>query len=319
MKDKELLDQLNNLKAIKPDSQWKERNRSVLMNQIYGAKADKEAPSFNLFQSFLKTLPKFAFDLAGQPAMVVVFILFFVFGGSVLSVNYARDTKPGDSLYIAKLISERTKEALTFSDKEKAQLVIKHAQNRADELHQAMEDPDYDDEKVGKLADNAQKEIAKARERLEKISPSNSLGVEDIQDEEAEDTSEEIVNEANEAEDPQMVFSVNSGKDENGMEVVEVQDEDADADIAAEEDSALATTSEEQLVADQAEGDASASDILEEAGALLTGDDYDATLDKLSEAQVAIEKSIIKEGPASSTDVVIEEDAEESVASSTEE
>lgn len=302
MKDKDLLKQLNILKEVKPDSKWKDENRGVLMNQIYGAQTSEVSHEFNLFQSFMKTLPRYVMDLAGQPSMVVVFILVLVFGGSAVSVKFAHNSKPGDSLYIAKIVSERTKEAFTFSDKEKTQLVIKHAQNRADELHQVLAESNYDNDQAEKLVGDFQNEIKKAKTRLEKMNTIVAVNPDNQSGDEIALIDENLIIEE---EEPQEIFTVNSEKNDNGMQVLEPNSTTEEPVVGEAE----GVVEEESVVV-------SPSEMLKEAGELLIGDNYTATLDKLTEANDAIEKSIIKEeiAPASSTEEMIEED----VASSTE-
>lgn len=315
MKDKELLEKLNSLRNVNPDSTWKSENRSVLMNQIYGAQDSSDSKEFNLFKSFFKTLPRYAMDLAGQPTMVVVFIFMLVFGGSATSIRFSHNTKPGDSLYIAKLLSERTREVFTFNDKEKAQLVIKHARNRTEELNQVLSEPSYDGEKVEKLADDARREIDKARTRLEKIN--TAIAKQDNQDNNDGVNDNEVVavaeQEASSEEEPQEVFSVNSGKDKNGMQVAEMK---AGESVVLEE---VVGQGDDEIEVGEAlvAAEPTTLDILDEADDFLTDDNYNATLDKLVEANVAIDKSIIKEDPATSTEEVIIEDSD--TASSTEE
>ena len=50
----------------------------------------------------------------------------------------AEKTKPGDSLYIAKIVSEKTQYALTFDDKSKAQLGLQFATNRVEEMNKVL-------------------------------------------------------------------------------------------------------------------------------------------------------------------------------------
>jgi hypothetical protein len=309
MKNKDLLKQLNTLKDIKPDSKWKDENRGVLMNQIYGAQATEGSHEFSLFKSFMKTLPRYAAGLAGQPAMVVVFILVFVFGSSAVGVKFAHNTKPGDSLYIAKIMSERTKEVLTFDDKEKAQLVIRHAQNRADELNQVLAESDYNDGEAERLVGDFQKHLQKAKTKLEKMNTAIAVDSDNKSEEDVDVKEGEIFTEEKEDE-PQEVFSVNSGKDDSGMQVIEKNNATVDNEPGIDIDDSEVIDQE-----DDKDGEVSPSDILKEAGELLVDDDYSATLDKLVEANDAIEKSIIKEDVAlsSSTEDVIEEE----IASST--
>ncbi len=57
-------------------------------------------------------------DLA-KPVWAIVIILSVAVSGSFASVYASKDAKPGDSLYIAKIISEKTQQAMTFNETEK--------------------------------------------------------------------------------------------------------------------------------------------------------------------------------------------------------
>ena len=109
--------------------------------------------------------------LASRPAMVFAAILVVVLGGSVLSIKAARETKPGDSLYIAKIVSEKTQLALTFDNTSKAKLNLQFAGNRAEELAKLTESPESEKKNgdISSLTDNFKREINEAKTRLNTI------------------------------------------------------------------------------------------------------------------------------------------------------
>ena len=166
MTDKDLIQQLSKLKTLKPDSEWKDRNRDILLSQIGNSTDDSKKVSFwTVLDNFL---PESITMLASKPAMVFAAILVVVLGGSVLSIKAAKETKPGDSLYIAKIVSEKTQLALTFDNTSKAKLNLQFAGNRAEELAKITEAPESETKtgNISSLTDNFKREINEAKTRL---------------------------------------------------------------------------------------------------------------------------------------------------------
>ncbi|MBU4455176.1 hypothetical protein KJ586_01530, partial [Patescibacteria group bacterium] len=92
MREQELLSQLNNLKNIKPDSQWEKGNRELLFNQICGSQSgDREAGI-----SWIKVLGNMAahskmIKQLSQPAFIVCAIVIIVFGGGIAGVKASQN------------------------------------------------------------------------------------------------------------------------------------------------------------------------------------------------------------------------------------
>ncbi len=170
--DKDLLKQLNILKEIKASEEWKNENRNLLLRQI---NADAEnfdfgkKINFNYFVGFLDDFLKQGLK-THKFATVFSIIVLFVFGGGFFSIKAAQKTKPGDSLYIAKIVKEKTQLAFTFDEKEKARLGIQFAGNRVKELEDVLKSREGDKkETVNKLVNDFKKEIKSAKQRIAKI------------------------------------------------------------------------------------------------------------------------------------------------------
>jgi len=166
MTDKELLQKINGLKSIKPDSAWKSRQREILLSQITGGQAPERAS----FWEVAEELSPFKIsNFLSKPVLVVASIILALGAGVFASVRAADKTKPGDSLYIAKIVSEKTQLALTFDNKAKAKLNLEFAGNRAEEITQVLAaDDQQETETVKSLADNFKKEIKAAKSNLAK-------------------------------------------------------------------------------------------------------------------------------------------------------
>jgi hypothetical protein len=275
MNDKDLLKKLNNLKSIKPDDNFKKNYREILYSQISAGVAENKSESN--FGAILDSLmPGKIFMQMVKPVWVtsLASILILVIG--VGGVYASRNSKPGDSLYIAKIISEKAKFVMTFNEKDKAKLGLEFATNRAKEITKVLEESkepeDKKVEKVEQLTQDFKKEISQVKNRLTTIK-----AAENKINQEAENKPEE------EAE----VFGANLGKSDQRMEVsepakaeakVEAKEEIKTEEIKIEvEVKPLATTTEENLkTTDKA---------LEEAEKMVDEKNISGALDKLEEAK----------------------------------
>lgn len=287
---KDIIFKLNSLKKVVPTKNWKEQNRGVLMSQITQT---SEAAEFNWFRT---TVQKLAFSMLQQtakPTVAVFLIVIFVFGGGLISIKAAKNTAPGDSLYIAKIISEKTQLALTFDQKEKIRLGLMFARNRAEEINKILSNEDEEEggQVVAKLKDDFRKELSQARERLKNININQPLALEAVNQEIEEEASEE-----------NHVFSANLGKDEKGISISGEDEEKVVEEAVVEEtavDEEVPTSTPEIVEASSSasvitevdkEKDVNPQDLLDEAGVLLENQDYTAVLSKLDEAGEAIDQ-----------------------------
>ena len=333
MNDKQLFKEFKKISLFKPDNDWKAKNRELLLNQISSA---REVEKLGYFNFVLKS-----FSLVPQSAMVAVFILAITLSGGFLGLHASQNTVPGDSLYIAKIFGEKTQFVFTFNDKNKASLSLEFAGNRAKEINQVLADMDVikdKDEKVEKLVLDFHKEISGAKSRLEKISqnsePINNnekpLVVNNKNNNNSEQRQTEEVelaqNDSEADEEESNVFSANLGKDENGLEVYDVNASDdggdavlnIDEETAPTEDIQIASTTEEEIVDVPA---TNPEEMLKQAGDLLDGDDISATLNLIEEAGQVIYSQVEGNSGATSTEDLSEEvlESEEGSASTSEE
>jgi hypothetical protein len=254
MKEKEILRQLNKFQNVAPDDSWKKSNRELLLSQISNSQAqDVEIGWLNSLKIQLQ-----AFNSAYQPAVAVVLILAFIVSGGTFGLKASQDTKPGDSLYIAKRISEKTQLAFTFNEEKKKQLGIEFMGNRMDELSQVLASADAESQKdeMVKTIDNLKREVSNAKNTNLAVKP--------------EEESEEVVEEEQQEEEGGMVFTANSNKDEKGIQISE---------SSVPEDKASST---EEIMEEEPE------DMLKQAKELLEKEDYDGVILKLEEVGSSI-------------------------------
>lgn len=173
MTERELLFQLNNLNQKKIDQAWLSSNRDILVSQILAGE-QLEKTSVNWANIIWNMTSGLTIDFVARPVFAVaVMIILVLAGGTVVSIKASENAKPGDSLYIAKMISEQTRASLTFNEKDKAKLNVEFAGNRVKELTQVLSAPSQNKEEqtkhVEQLANNFKQELSEARDRLSKI------------------------------------------------------------------------------------------------------------------------------------------------------
>ncbi len=205
--------------------------------------------------------------------LVSVLILVVGIGGAYASKN----SKPGDSLYIAKIISEKAQLAITFDQKDKARLGVEFATNRTKEITQvlgeAKEPGEQKDKKVQQLSQNFKNEISQVKNRLQAI---KALKGEN-------------------QEEPQ-VFGANLEKTDQRMEIAEpaqpeVKQENvvAPKPAAGSEAGVNATSTAADSASSQQAGEA--GKMLEEAEKLFDEKNYNGAIDKLEEVNQVINQA----------------------------
>lgn len=263
---KNLNSQLNNLKNIKPGNDYKSKNRELLLTQIYNT-ADAKPADFSFgFSAYFQQLASEFVDMIAQPAMVVGLVLVSLLGGGLFGATASKGTKPGDSLYVAKRISEKTQLALTFGEKEKAQLRIDFAGNRVEEIEQVLADNKQNEAETKKTVDdlvnNIKSEVGAAKFGLQKINKSANIDkkVAEKTTEVADKASSTNTAKAKSEEDE--IFSANLGKDNAGISVAERVVNVVKKD---EDSKTLLTQAKESLESDDVANTLSVLDKIDEA------------------------------------------------------
>ncbi len=167
MNNKNIINQIKTLRKVKPDLLWKNSNRELLISQI-GFEHKESEQKVNVLTEVIKDL---AMDLkvyASRPGVFVVMLALIALGGPIYAAKNLNKAKPGDSLYIAKIVSEKAQLALTFNQVEKAKLGLEFAENRTREIAKVLvqfnKDRQEKDTKVQKLTNDFKGEINKIKE-----------------------------------------------------------------------------------------------------------------------------------------------------------
>jgi hypothetical protein len=226
---KDLIQKLSILKDIKPDSSWKENNRNLLLLQVKSSGSQTEIHSG--FFGFMKNTIPYAW-LQGLPhAVVVSIMLVLVFLGSgVFSLHASKDSKPGDTFYIAKRLNEKAQLAVAFNDEQKARLGLEFAGNRVKELKAVLSEPvsEQNQADVVKLVDDFKEKIKIAKTGLPNATKpaENKEAVPAAVKPIVKETVPKVVSkkEANSTEKESGVFSAGLKKESKGIQVSTPED-----------------------------------------------------------------------------------------------
>lgn len=168
MTNRELVVKLNNLKKINPDQNWLKSNRELLLSQISNSGA-VELSAWKIFViNFESTM-----RAASRPAYALgVFVLMLIVG-SLFSQRTLNKTKPNDSLYIARIISEKVKLNTMFNSQERNKLAVQFASEHARDITAVLADPQFNTEEnqdqVAKLNDSFKKEVVTVKEGINRL------------------------------------------------------------------------------------------------------------------------------------------------------
>jgi len=272
MNEKDLLKKLNNLKNIQPDDNWKKNYREILYSQISAGAAVNKSES-NLRTIWESLAPGRMFISMAKPVWITSLASILILVVGIGGVYASKNSKPGDSLYIAKIISEKAQLVMTFNEKDKAKLGLEFATNRAKEITQVLEESKEPEDKKGKqveqLTQDFKKEISQVKNRLTTIKAAE-------------------MNNQNKEEEPE-VFGANLGRNDQRMEVAEPIKPEVKNDILEENKPAvIATTTKENLN--------SPDKALEEAEKMFDEKNYGGTIDKIEEAKQIINKEASENG-----------------------
>lgn len=243
MNNKEIISKIKDLQNIKADQQWKTDNRNFLYAKI--SETENALPETNLFVNIATGIKNFF----AQPSFAIVLVVALVVASSLFGAR-AMNFMPGDSLYIAQIMSEEAQLALTFDQEKKNKLGIKFASDRAKQITEVLAQAKLGEpnEKEVELKQDFQKEIDIVKNKLAEMQ----------NEEEDEDA---------------MVFSANLSKEDQGVEIA----------------SPNSSESNNQTTKEGEEAD-NAHDMLAEAEELFNQKDYDGAKQKIEEVDALINK-----------------------------
>lgn len=216
---KKLLSQLNDLKNIRPPKNWLESNREILLSQI----SNSGATELSYWQKFKLDLKSYGLVLS-RPAMVMASLFILFFGLAAYAHLAFNNTRPNDSLYIAKKISEKAKLNTVFNSQERnrleAQFAANHAEGIIDYLAETKAELENGDQRLA-YSGELKKELNIVREKLALL----------VQEEKESNTISDSSSKASSSTNADDLVSVaESGKDEQGTQIKLNEDNDNNRD-----------------------------------------------------------------------------------------
>lgn len=217
MTDRDLIKKLGNLKEIKPDTSWLKANRDSLYTQISNSGATEVSvwTSFVInFKSLLKT--------ASAPAISLASLMFILVASSVYGHLLLSNTKPSNSLYIAREISEKAKLSTILDTEEREEMASQFAVSNAQDIINVLSDPNFKDEKeIAKLSTKLNEEIKTVKKNIAKVE------IPAVQNIETATASAPVRSDE--------VFSASLEKDPKGISVSEIKTEEASTSTSSVE------------------------------------------------------------------------------------
>lgn len=169
MTNSQLIAKLNNLKKVNPDQKWLESNRELLLSQV----SNSGAENLSVWKIMIINVSS-VFKSAAQPAYALGVFIFLLLAGSLFGGPLLAKTKPNDSLYIARIISEKVKLNTTFNSNARNKMEVKFASEHAQDISAILSDPAFNNEanqdQVARLNNSFNEEVKTVKERIGRLS-----------------------------------------------------------------------------------------------------------------------------------------------------
>lgn len=174
---RDLKAQLKSLKhnAVFPAPAWLERNRALLLSQIRNTvnEPSKSFPINNFWNGLSMVMPRTLVFNVVRPVAVLLVVSIVATSGWVASVDAAYNTLPGDWLYPAKRVAEKTQitvAAIMGAKNTEVKLHSEFAKRRATETKQIINGTDpKKQERVAQSVIDLKKEIVNVNTSLDAI------------------------------------------------------------------------------------------------------------------------------------------------------
>jgi hypothetical protein len=236
---KHLLSQVHQLKSTEPDKQWKTDSQEFLRAHIND---DVKTGAFFKVMVWVKDFAK----VSSQPAFALAAFVLILITGVAFFNPILSNAKPDGSLYIARIISEKAQLNMTFNKENRDKLSAQFATNHAKDITNLMNDPQFHEEegsedKIANLSDDFNKEINSARESINSINErekntytnnsnnNNKTNVNNNSDDSSDLGSENLGVNNNNSDDEGTIFSADTRKDDQGLEINVKDDEEGDS------------------------------------------------------------------------------------------
>lgn len=166
-----IIKQLQSLKEIKPNKDWVNSERELLLSQI-AVQSSPKPQSFLINSWFMakSLMPGGMMKFVAKPVGVLTVLAAFLFSTGALGVNASKGSLPGDFLYPVKLKTEQVKVGLTAGPEKKAEMHVQFAGERVKEIEKVSRQsttPDHKKAQIQTAAAVLTQEMQKAQEHLE--------------------------------------------------------------------------------------------------------------------------------------------------------
>lgn len=174
---RDLKEQLKSLKhsAVSPAPTWLEKNRAFLLSQIRNTVSEpvKSVPLNNFWNGLSMVMPRALVFNVVRPVVVLLIVSIVATSGWVASVDAAYNTLPGDWLYPAKRMAEKTQvtvAAIMGAKNTEVKLHSEFAKRRATETKQIINGADpKKQERAAQSVIDLKKEIVNVNTSLDAI------------------------------------------------------------------------------------------------------------------------------------------------------
>ncbi|MFP4514853.1 MAG: hypothetical protein ACLFNO_02500 [Parcubacteria group bacterium] len=295
---KSLLTQVHKLRDIQPDKQWKAESQEFLRAQISD---DVKTGAFFKVMVWIKDFAK----VSSQPAFALAAFILILITGTVFFNPMLSDAKPNDSLYIARIISEKAQVNMTFNKENRDRLSAQFATNHAKDITNLINDPNFQSnedskDKIADLSNDFNKEINSARESINNINRRDELASErrnnnsnnnsdENNDLEADsDSSEDLP-----VDDEGAVISADTRKDDQGLEINIKNNNDKGVDVLNSDEELPVETEEvdeDKEVANEEVEDNENSDSADETKGSDEEENASSTLNQLQSMTEEVDK-----------------------------
>jgi len=170
MTNNDLIAKLKDLKNVNPDAKFLADNRDLLLTQI----SNSGAENISAWKSFIITFENVA-KISSRPAFAIGAFFLVLLSAGLFSEGMLKNSKPNDSLYIARVISERLRINTTFNLETREKLESNYALSHAEDVAVILSDENFNNEansdQVAKLNDNFKEEIDRVKTSLSRRAP----------------------------------------------------------------------------------------------------------------------------------------------------
>jgi hypothetical protein len=294
MTEKDFISQLKTLKEIRPQSSWLKSNREILLAQVSNSGAETLSP----WQKLLIDVRSFSLILS-KPVGVLAAMFMFLTGTAAFGHLALSQAKPDDSLYIARIISEKAKLSTVFNTEAKermeAQFAASHVEAITEALAKVNLEENVNEDKVARLNDSFNREINIVRTKMVVMSNRGSAQVNNISNEVVDTQLEVLVN------DDDLLQVADNNKEEQGTQLLinekietEIKASATNTPDITDKPAANQTEEEKNKKIAEAELASVIKDVkdpkamLEEVQVLFDAKDYQGALEKIREVKKMI-------------------------------